>query len=368
MTGKERIQYAIAHKESDIVPFDPYVSMGHALHLLGRQTHEMYTVPGLLPEAMINATRFYKSDICYCRYDCYMGEEYNIQENKTELFFLSKKTGEPLYKVLKDDHALLPVKPADPLVIKDIKEVDKKMPITSAKEIAASKKGEDIKKYRDELGKDTFLFAPASGVTVNAIGYVRGLEQALIDLHLNTDLAYAIMERQFLRLHEHVLAFEAIGIEGYYTGDASASCSLVSPKMFRELLKPYYIRHIKDIKSHGLTALLHICGQSNQILEDIADIAPDIFESLDPPSLGGNVDLADAKRRIGNKVCLKGNLDAPNLIRRGPTEKVYHEALKCCEVAAKGGGYVLSSEQIIPDTPPENVMAMEKARRDFKYF
>jgi hypothetical protein len=35
MTGKERIQAAIAHRESDVVPFDPYVSPGHALHLLG---------------------------------------------------------------------------------------------------------------------------------------------------------------------------------------------------------------------------------------------------------------------------------------------------------------------------------------------
>ncbi len=128
----------------------------------------------------------------------------------------------------------------------------------------------------------------------------------------------------------------------------------------------YYIHHIEDIKSHGMVALLHICGKSDKILEDIRDIGPDIFESLDPRSLGGDIDLTDAKRRIGDKVCLKGNLDAPHLIKAGPAKKVYEACIRCCEIAAEGGGYILSTEQITPDTPEEHVLAMEEARRDFK--
>ncbi len=366
MTGIERIQCAIAHRESDVIPYDPYVSPGHALHLLGYETHEMFTVPGLLPEAMIYTTKFYDSDICYCRGDQFLGGEYDTEETESEVFFVSKETKKPVYKVKRDLHNLIPIHPPEPVIVHDVSEVDKKMPVTSASEILKSKVAKNIRKYQAALGADTFLFGCMAGVTIKPLKQHRGFEQALMDLYANPQLANAIMERRFEQLHEFVLAFEELGVHGYYTGDAEASCSLVAPEMFRAMLKPHYIRHIEDIKSHGMVALLHICGKSDKILEDIRDIGPDIFESLDPPSLGGDIDLADAKRRIGDTICLKGNLDAPHLIKEGPAEKVYEACIRCCEVAAEGGGYILSTEQITPDTSEEHVLAMEEARRDFK--
>lgn len=51
MTGLERIRAAVAHAPADVVPWHPYVSPGHAMHLLGYETHQMYTIPGILKAA-----------------------------------------------------------------------------------------------------------------------------------------------------------------------------------------------------------------------------------------------------------------------------------------------------------------------------
>lgn len=367
MTGKERIKKAVCHENTDIIPYDPYVSPGHAIHLLGYQTHQMYTIPNLLPEAMIHATEFYKSDICYCRLDFYLGDQYEIKENKEETFFICKQTHSPVYKILNDSHNLIPLNSPKLEVINDVSEVKAKMPVIPSSEILKMDVAKVVRQYKSKLGNSTALFGSFDvGVTIKPLKKHRGFEQALMDLYENPKLVNAILERRYEQLHEVVLAFAQLGIDGFYTGDAEASCSLISPDIFRETLKQHYKNHICDIKKNGMIALLHICGKTNQILEDVADIGPDIFESLDPPSLGGDNTLADAKRRIGTKVCLKGNLDAPNLIKPGPVQKIYDECIKCCDVAYEKGGYILSTEQVTPDTPIEHVFAMEKARREFK--
>ena len=45
------------------------------------------------------------------------------------------------------------------------------------------------------------------------------------------------------------------------------------------------------------------------LLEQIADMAPDVMETFTPPSIGGDTDLAEAKARIGDRVCMIGGFD-----------------------------------------------------------
>ena len=323
MTGLERVRAAVAHRESDVVPFHPYVSLGYALHLMGYETHEMFTVPGLLPKAMIHACKYHNSDLIYCRHDAYQGDHYDMEEHPDGVIFKDKETGEPAYRVRRDLHNLVPLKrDENPLQINDISEVAEKMPVTPAEDLVAGRVGETVRTYREALGDSVALFGCQAGVTIKVLRHHRGFEQGLMDLWLNRELAEAIMWRRVEQLREYAGAYAMLGAHGYYTGDAEASCTVVSPEIFHSMLLPVYKAHIKDIKDAGLIALLHICGKSNGILEDVADTGADIFESLDPPSLGGDVDLADAKRRIGDRVCLKGNLDAPGVIAPGPAEAV----------------------------------------------
>jgi|ETNmetMinimDraft_26_1059896.scaffolds.fasta_scaffold196908_2 hypothetical protein len=76
------------------------------------------------------------------------------------------------------------------------------------------------------------------------------------------------------------------GLERIRAAVAHAPADVVP---WHAMLKAVYKAHIKDIKDQGLMALLHICGKSNDILEGVAETGADIFESLDPPSLGGAV-------------------------------------------------------------------------------
>ena len=118
-----------------------------------------------------------------------------------------------------------------------------------------------------------------------------------------------------------------------------------------------------DLHELGLQCYLHICGNASPILEHMADTGTDGIEPLDP--LGG-VSVADAKIRVGNRVCLKGGVNTLSFLESGDT--VYRQAREILEAGAPGGGFVLGSGDDIPrDALPEAVLAMVKAASEYKY-
>lgn len=85
------------------------------------------------------------------------------------------------------------------------------------------------------------------------------------------------------------------------------------------------------------------------------------LECLDPPPLG-DVLLEDAKRRVGHKVFIKGNIDPVNVLLRGDLETVEQDAIKRIRIGKPGGGFILSTAcSIAPHTKKENIQVLARA-------
>jgi uroporphyrinogen decarboxylase len=88
-------------------------------------------------------------------------------------------------------------------------------------------------------------------------------------------------------------------------------------------------------------------------------------ECLDPPPLG-NVELADAKRRVGGRAFIKGNIDPVHVLLSGTVEKVRQDAATRLEAGKPGGGYILSTAcSIAPRTPRENIQVLAEVAEEF---
>jgi uroporphyrinogen decarboxylase len=93
----------------------------------------------------------------------------------------------------------------------------------------------------------------------------------------------------------------------------------------------------------------------------LAETGTNGIDTLDPPPLG-DVELEDAKRRIGKQLFIKGNLDPVNILLHGTPGQVYDNALRCIAIGAPAGGYILSSAcSIPPHAPPENILMLAAA-------
>jgi uroporphyrinogen-III decarboxylase len=135
----------------------------------------------------------------------------------------------------------------------------------------------------------------------------------------------------------------------------------LSREMFCEYIQPDDTRIVQAAHEAGMRVHFHICGKKNAFLEDVADMGIDALETLTPPGAAGDVDLADAKRRIGDRVCLMGGFTS-HILTFGTPLEIEAEVDRCLQRAAPGGGYILSpSGRIDPETPEQNLLAFTRA-------
>jgi uroporphyrinogen-III decarboxylase len=125
-------------------------------------------------------------------------------------------------------------------------------------------------------------------------------------------------------------------------GGGDASTTVISPQIFHEFVAPYDTPLIEAAHTAGMRIAYHTCGGMMPILEDIAAMKPDAMETLTPPAMHGDTDLAKAKERIGDKVCLIGGFDQGHYFKDCSPEDTRHQVRACFDQAGAGGGYILS--------------------------
>jgi uroporphyrinogen decarboxylase len=155
----------------------------------------------------------------------------------------------------------------------------------------------------------------------------------------------------------------AAGADAVLVSSAYAGGGLISTGHYREFVLPFEARVVSAFKARcpETPVYTHTCGRLGDRLELLQDTGTGGIDTLDPPPLG-DVDLADAKRRVGGRLFLKGNVDPVGTVLLGTPEAVRADAARRLEIGAAGGGYVLSTAcSVPPGAPPENVMQLRAA-------
>jgi hypothetical protein len=125
-------------------------------------------------------------------------------------------------------------------------------------------------------------------------------------------------------------------------GGGAASSTVISPKLFDQFVAPYDAELIEMAHEAGQRIVYHTCGGMMPILERIAGMKPDAMETFTPKDMGGDMRLAEAKRRIGDTVCMIGGFDQFHFFVNNTPEAARAEVRRCFEEAGTGGGYILS--------------------------
>jgi uroporphyrinogen decarboxylase len=150
------------------------------------------------------------------------------------------------------------------------------------------------------------------------------------------------------------------GADIIVVADPSASTTMISPKMFEGYSLPYLKEILNQISKAGAIPSLHICGQTTPILEGMVESGAKILE------LDSQVNLKEAKHRVGAKICIQGNVNPTGILMQGSVDDVIREARKCIEDAAKGGGFILSSGCEVPyEAKIANIKSLVEAALKF---
>ncbi len=150
-------------------------------------------------------------------------------------------------------------------------------------------------------------------------------------------------------------------------GGGAASSTVISPRIFHNFVAPYDCELIDLAHEAGQRIVYHTCGGMMPFLEMIADMKPDAMETFTPAGMGGDVNLAEAKRRIGDEVCMIGGYDQFHFFTGCTPEQTRAEVRRCFEAAGEGGGYILSPSDHFFDADPALVAAFAAEARGCVY-
>ncbi len=129
----------------------------------------------------------------------------------------------------------------------------------------------------------------------------------------------------------------------------------LSPRHWEPFIGQFYDRHVRAFKDYGAWVIKHTDGNIMPLLDRLVAPGIDALQSIDPIA---GVDIAEVKRRVGDKICLIGNVDLAKL-QQGPLEDIRTSAEYCLQHAAQGGGYIYSScNSIFQGVPLENYLYM----------
>lgn len=182
-----------------------------------------------------------------------------------------------------------------------------------------------------------------------------GFSQALIGLLEHPAKAREILERFSRAVEKLAVGLTEHSVDALKISSPYAGSGFISAQLYREFVLPSEGRLARAVRQRGVPAYVHTCGAIHDRLEIMAEAGFSGLECLDPPPLG-NVEIADAKRRIGAKVFIKGNIDPVNVLLQGTIETARKDARLRLAIGKPGGGYILSTAcSIAPHTRREHV-------------
>ena len=137
---------------------------------------------------------------------------------------------------------------------------------------------------------------------------------------------------------------------------AFKSGAMTDPAVFRKFVFPWYKEMARRCHNAGLFFFYHSDGILWDFMPDLIDIGIDALHPIDPTCM----DINDVKRKVGDKICLLGNISNEILLNGSP-EDVANLTMQRLRDIAPGGGYALGSGNSVPEWAKfENYMAMRE--------
>jgi uroporphyrinogen-III decarboxylase len=366
MTGRERIAKAMRHQQPDRVPVMCQLALGHYFLNADLPPHRIWFTSEGFAEALVRLQRRYHFDGILINLP---GRPTNILEQVASIRATDKgeqltwRNGDVTIVPWDDSPRHFPVDPSKPqradFESLDPDQLDRIDELTGytwniyhVPWLGAKNRPGPLCEIPGYFFLTIDLVRAQAGDEVSIHGEVfspfthymelLGYEQALLGLVTDRGKAHALLDRLTEASATWARAQARHGVDAVVISSAFAGGSFISRKMYGEFVVPYERRVAEAVKADGARVYTHTCGKIGDRLELMAETGTQGIDTLDPPPLG-NVELAEARRRIGGRLFIKGNMNSVALLAYTTRDEVIAEATRCLRDGAPGGGYILST-------------------------
>ncbi|MDJ0923638.1 MAG: uroporphyrinogen decarboxylase family protein [Acidimicrobiia bacterium] len=203
---------------------------------------------------------------------------------------------------------------------------------------------------------------------------MQGMDTFLMNMAMYPDFAEALLWRIEELCKELMLHFlEELGdnVDIIKIGDdlGTQESLLMSPAMYRQMLKPVHADYIQFIKQHTRAQVMfHTDGDVFPLIDDFIEMGVDILNPIQT-SAGKMSNLTELKQRFGDDIIFCGGMDTARVLPQGTPEEVRQETRRIIEALGQDGGLMIGAvHTVMNDVPAENVLAMVDAVEEFGHY
>jgi MtaA/CmuA family methyltransferase len=222
---------------------------------------------------------------------------------------------------------------------------------------------EAVSRLEDYFGDQILIRGNCDQLPFSIASMLRTPQEWMMDLcdPEREELVYALLEycadltSQFIRLMKNT------GSPMTSNGDSPAGPEMISPAMYRRFALPYEERIVKLAHELDLPYILHICGKTDRILDDMLATGSDGLE------LDYKTDAGLAHEKMKKRTVFVGNIDPSGVLALGSATLVEQKTRDLLEVFVDTPRFILNAGCAIPaTTPPENLKTMIRTARNFR--
>jgi Uroporphyrinogen-III decarboxylase len=221
---------------------------------------------------------------------------------------------------------------------------------------------ETVRILKERVGGEILIRGNCDQMAFSLASLCLGMEEFLVDL-LDEDMEDDILEIldrcTDVHIAMHRLVKEA-GADITSFGDSVCSPDLVSPAMFRRFSLPFHNKLRAELKADGIKTICHICGKTDSILNDMADIG---YEAVE---IDYKTDISKAAEIFNGKSLVSGIIDPSGVFYLGSPELVERKTKEVLDIF-NGKGIIPGAGCALPaGVPEENIRAFVKTVREYK--
>ncbi len=220
-------------------------------------------------------------------------------------------------------------------------------------------------------GRAVVIKDPFAGIFEMAQRIV-GMQELLMMMATDPAPAEALFDKMLeLKLAFWEMALPRLGdvvdVVTYADDYGTQQSQLISPRMFRQMLKPriqMLFGRIKALAPHT-RQFFHSCGNVRPIIPDYIEIGAEILNPIHVRAAG--MEPVALKRDFGSSIVFwGGGVDTQEVLPYGTPEQVKDDVRRNIEALAPGGGYVFTTvHNIQADAPAANLVALYEAFSEY---
>jgi uroporphyrinogen decarboxylase len=193
-----------------------------------------------------------------------------------------------------------------------------------------------------------------------------GVETMMMKMHTHPEVVHAVFDRVcgfYMEANERFFRQAGNLVDGFFFGNdfGTQRDLMISPQHFDEFALPWIRQLVNGAKAHGYQILLHSCGSVYRIIDRLVNAGIACLHPLQ--ARAGNMSADVLSREWGKHLAFLGGVDTQDLLVHGSPEDVRAEVRRL--KAVFGPHYIVSPshEALLPNIPPENVLAMATEAR-----